>query len=90
MTLVEAHAGGVAPDRWNWVISRMQVTTLGKDEARAAKPPLAETGLHDHKYAIDAMLAVVACRQSGLVTVFTSDVDDMERLLPPTVVVRKV
>lgn len=33
---------------------------------------------------------IVACQQPGDVTVFTSDVDDMEKLLPPTVLVKKV
>jgi hypothetical protein len=33
---------------------------------------------------------VIAGRQAGSVTVFTSDVDDMTRLLPPSVVVVKV
>lgn len=36
------------------------------------------------------MLAVIARRQKGQVTVFTSHVDDLEKLLPDTVVVKKV
>ncbi|GAA3375790.1 hypothetical protein GCM10020367_44990 [Streptomyces sannanensis] len=39
--------------------------------------------------AIDAALAVVARERKGRVPVFTSDVDDLERLVPSTVVVRK-
>jgi hypothetical protein len=36
------------------------------------------------------MLAVVALSQRGQVTVFTSDVDDLEKLLPDRIVVRRV
>ncbi|UGT58961.1 DNA-binding protein [Nocardia asteroides] len=90
MTLIEAHDPRTPAARWNWVVSRMRVATIGKDEARAARELLTAAGLHGHKYAIDAVLAVVAMQQPGFVTVFTSDVDDLERLLPPTVLVRKV
>jgi hypothetical protein len=38
---------------------------------------------------IDAVLAVVAREREGLVTVFTSDPGDLERLVPQTAVVRK-
>lgn len=51
---------------------------------------LADAKLHGHKYAIDAVLAVIARQQKGQVTVFTSDVDDLERLVPDSIVVRKV
>ncbi|MFC8045172.1 DNA-binding protein [Nocardia sp. NPDC057353] len=90
MTLIEAHDPRTPSARWNWVVSRMRVATIGKDEARAARELLGAAGLHGHKYAIDAALAVVAINQPGFVTVLTSDVDDLERLLPPTVLVRKV
>jgi predicted nucleic acid-binding protein len=90
MTLIEAHDSAVGPARWSWVISRMSVASIGKDEARHAQRLLTDAGLHGHKCAIDATLAVVALQQSGLVTVFTSDADDMEKLLPPTVLVRKI
>lgn len=90
MTLIEAHDGRITERRWDWVLSRLQVADLGRDQARAARRLLADAGLHGHKYAIDAVLAVVARERRGQVTVFTSDVDDLEQLLPPTVVVRKV
>ncbi|MGW0500237.1 hypothetical protein ACWD0Z_33835 [Streptomyces sp. NPDC003007] len=51
---------------------------------------MADAKLHGHKYAIDAVLAVIARRQKGQVTIFTSDVDDLERLVPESIVVRKV
>lgn len=51
---------------------------------------LADAKLQGHKYAIDAVLAVVARAEKGQVTVFTSDVDDLERLVPDSVVIQRV
>ncbi|WP_308401346.1 hypothetical protein [Streptomyces sp. AC512_CC834] len=54
-----------------------QVIAMARDMLRA-------TGLHGHKYAIDAVLAAVAGReaaQGAQATVFTSDTDDMDQLL---------
>ncbi|WP_030464707.1 PIN domain-containing protein [Kitasatospora sp. NRRL B-11411] len=90
MTLVEAYDARTTEQRWDWVLSRVNVAELGKDEARQARRLLADAGLHGHKYAIDAVLAVVALRQRGQVTVFTSDPEDLERLLPDHIVVLKV
>ncbi|WP_329559849.1 PIN domain-containing protein [Streptomyces uncialis] len=90
MTLVEAYDGRTTEQRWDWVLSRISVADIGKDEARQARRLLADTGLHGHKYAIDAILAVIARQQTGQVTVFTSDVDDLERLVPDRIVVKKV
>ncbi|MBM9504720.1 hypothetical protein [Actinacidiphila acididurans] len=90
MALVEAHDGRIGERRWDWVLSRVTVAEVGKAEARQARRLLADANLHGHKYAIDAVLAVVALQQRGHVTVFTSDVDDLERLLPDRIVVAKV
>ncbi|MFD6288639.1 PIN domain-containing protein [Streptomyces sp. NPDC060205] len=90
MTLVEAYDGRTTEQRWDWVLSRLQVVDIGKDEARQARRLLADAELHGHKYAIDAVLAVIARQQKGRVTVFTSDVGDLEKLVPDTVVVKKV
>ncbi len=90
MAVIEAFDGRVTERRWDWVLSRLEVPELGKQQAREARKLLAEAGLHGHKYAIDAVLAVVARERRGQVTVFTSDVDDVERLVPQHVVVRKV
>ncbi|MCZ0988292.1 PIN domain-containing protein [Streptomyces diastatochromogenes] len=90
MTLIEAYDGRTTEQRWDWVLSRLKVADIGKDEARQARRLLADAELHGHKYAIDAVLAVIARRQKGQVTVFTSDVDDLEKLLPDTIVVKKV
>ncbi|MFJ9148836.1 PIN domain-containing protein [Streptomyces sp. NPDC102270] len=90
MTLVEAYDGRITEQRWDWVLSRLKVADIGKDEARQARRLLADAKLPGHKYAIDALLAVIARRQKGQVTVFTSDVDDLEKLLPDTIVVKQV
>lgn len=90
MTLVEAYDGRTTEQRWDWVLSRLKVADIGKDEARQARLLLTDAKLHGHKHAIDAVLAVIARRQKGQVTVFTSDVDDLEKLLPDTIVVKKV
>ncbi|MDH6115997.1 hypothetical protein ABH930_002140 [Kitasatospora sp. GAS204A] len=90
MTLVEAYDARTHEQRWDWVLSRVKVAELGRDQARQARRLLAEAGLHGHKYAIDAMLAVVALGQQGQVTVLTSDIDDLERLVPDHIVVKKV
>ncbi|MFE7119056.1 PIN domain-containing protein [Streptomyces sp. NPDC057654] len=90
MTLIEAYDGRTTEQRWDWVLSRLQVVEIGKDEAREARRLLADAGSSGHEYAIDAVLAVIARRQKGQVTVFTSDVDDLEKLVPDTIVVKKV
>ncbi|WP_225994438.1 hypothetical protein [Streptomyces sp. SS1-1] len=72
------------------MLSRLQVVDIGKDEARQARRLLADAKSHGHKHAVDAVLAVIARQRRGRVTVFTSDVDDLEKLVPDTIVVRKV
>jgi hypothetical protein len=39
---------------------------------------------------VSAVLAVIARQQKGQVTVFTSDVDDLEKLVPKSIVVKKI
>ncbi|MED7926263.1 hypothetical protein SMD20_18550 [Nonomuraea sp. LP-02] len=90
MTMVEAFDGRVTEQRWDWVLSRLNVADIGRDQARLARLLLSDAKLHGHKYAIDAVLAVVARQQKGQVTIFTSDVDDLEKLVPNSIVVKKV
>ncbi|MEV0628533.1 PIN domain-containing protein [Nonomuraea wenchangensis] len=90
MTMVEAFDGRVTEQRWDWVLSRLNVADIGRDHARLARRLLSEAKLHGHKYAIDAVLAVVARQQKGQVTIFTSDVNDLEKLVPNSIVVKKV
>ncbi|MDT0570545.1 hypothetical protein RM704_24275 [Streptomyces sp. DSM 3412] len=68
MRLVEAYDGRTTEQRRDWVFSRLKVADIGKDEARQARRLLAGAKLHGHKYAIDAVLAVIARQQKGQVT----------------------
>ncbi|MFE1781791.1 PIN domain-containing protein [Streptomyces sp. NPDC059506] len=79
-TLIEARHAGVKPARWNFVLSQLDVKPLSVEWAKEAAQLLASTGLHGHKYAIDAMVAVTAVHQPGPVVMLTSDTDDMEKL----------
>ncbi|WP_243740618.1 DNA-binding protein [Streptomyces sp. 8K308] len=79
-TIIEVQHKGVSRPRMSWVLSRMRVHDVTKDSARAAAALLQEAGLHGHKYAIDAMVAEMALRQSPPVSLLTSDGDDMARL----------
>ncbi|MFJ9629086.1 hypothetical protein ACIRU8_15440 [Streptomyces sp. NPDC101175] len=88
MTLIEAYHSHVRREAWSWVTSRIVVEPVTRDVADAAIDLLKDTGLHGHKYAIDAALAVIAGRQPGGVVLYTSDVDDMRKLCPAQVVVR--
>ncbi|MEV0446211.1 hypothetical protein AB0I84_41415 [Streptomyces spectabilis] len=90
MTLVEAYDGRTTEQRWDWVLSRLKVADIGKDEARQARRLLSGAKLYGHKYAIDAVLAIIARQQKGQVTIFTSDVDDLEKLVPESIVVKRV
>ncbi|HEY9437493.1 MAG TPA: hypothetical protein VIS29_02350 [Streptomyces sp.] len=69
---------------WHWALSRIRVVHTDDQVIAIARDMLKAAGLHGHKYAIDAVLAAVAGRQAvqGVqATVFTSDTDDMHRLL---------
>jgi hypothetical protein len=81
MTIVEADDGRTPQARWNWITSRLTVHPLGPDQARSAQVLRRATGMHGHKYVIDTFLAVAALDQPGTVIVFTSDVDDLSKLL---------
>lgn len=87
-TLVEAYDGRRTEQRGDWVLSRLQVVDIGKDEACQARRLLPDATWHGHKYVIETVLAVIARQQEGQVTVFTSDVDDLEKLVPDTIVVK--
>lgn len=88
MTMIEAYHDRVKQSAWRWALSRIAVIDITGDIADEAIVLLAEAGLHGHKYAIDATLAAVALRERGEVTIFTSDVDDLQRLCGDRVVVR--
>jgi hypothetical protein len=85
MTLIEAYHGRVQRAAWAWAMSRVVVEPVTREVAYAAVILLQDTGLHGHKYAIDAALAVIAGWQPGGVVLFTSDEDDMGKLCGPGV-----
>jgi hypothetical protein len=89
-TIVEVSHSRMNMPRLGWTLSRVKVESVTGQGAKAAAELLKAAGLHGHKYAIDAVLAVIARRQKGQVTVFTSDVDDLEKLVPKSIVVKKV
>ncbi|MGW0822021.1 PIN domain-containing protein [Streptomyces sp. NPDC002845] len=85
MTLIEAYRGQVQHVAWAWAMSRIVVEPVTRDVAEKAIALLRDTGLHGHKYAIDAALAVIAGRLGGNVVLYTSDEDDMTKLCGETV-----
>ncbi|MEV5201678.1 PIN domain-containing protein [Streptomyces sp. NPDC053720] len=88
MTLIEAYHGKIRRAVWEWALSGIVVEPVTKDIADEAIRLLRANGLHGHKYAIDAALAVIAGRQQGRAVVFTSDEDDMGKLCEARVLVR--
>ncbi|WP_093837551.1 hypothetical protein [Streptomyces aidingensis] len=69
---------------WSWTLSRIRIVHTDDQVISLARDMLKAAGLHGHKYAIDAVLAAVAGRESAQgaqATVFTSDTDDMGQLL---------
>ncbi len=90
MTLIEAYDPTRYLPSWQWALSQIRVEAVTEEIANEAIRLVKETGLHGHKYAIDAALAAVALRQPGPVTVFTSDEDDMRKLCADRVVVVKL
>lgn len=90
MTLVDAYHAKLYRPAWRWALSRLRVEPVTEQIARDAIDLLQEAGLHGHKYAIDAVLAAVALRQPGRVTIFTSDEDDMRQLCRDRAVIVKL
>jgi predicted nucleic acid-binding protein len=87
LTTLEAFdpRAGAGRPWWDWTLSKITVVHTDDSIVRCARRLMADAQLHGRKYAIDAVLAAVAIaeasRGADQVTVFTSDVDDMEKLL---------
>ncbi|AJC57517.1 MULTISPECIES: DNA-binding protein [Streptomyces] len=79
-TIVEVSHARIKLPRLHWALSRVKIEPVTEQAAKAAAELLKATGLHGHKYAIDATVAEVALRQPGPVAMVTSDVDDMKAL----------
>jgi hypothetical protein len=80
LALIEAVHARTDRRRLAWVLSGLRVAPVGEEEAKAASALLLRTGLHGHKYAIDAAVAELAMRQQRPVALLTSDLDDMGKL----------
>ncbi|MDP9613540.1 putative nucleic acid-binding protein [Streptomyces demainii] len=79
-TLVEVVHPRINRPALEWTLSRIVVEPVTDAVARHAAALLADTGLHGHKYAIDAMLSATALAASGPATVLTSDPEDLTAL----------
>jgi predicted nucleic acid-binding protein len=63
-----------------WVVSRLTVEPITTDIARRAATLLQQAGRHDHRHAVDAILAATALSTRGPTTILTSDPDDLATL----------
>ncbi|MEU1430216.1 DNA-binding protein [Nocardia sp. NPDC005746] len=73
LTIIEATHRKIDRARLAWLLSNLRVEPVDDVPARAASHLLLETGLHGHKYAIDAAVAEMAMRQHPPVVLMTSD-----------------
>ncbi|WP_338118118.1 hypothetical protein [Streptomyces coryli] len=60
--------------------SREGLSLLVRDDRTMAARLAAAAKLHGHKYAIDAIVCATALAQPGLVSILTSDVEDIQTL----------
>ncbi|MGY1947301.1 PIN domain-containing protein [Nocardia asiatica] len=90
MTTVEADYNKVHPARIAWTLSQIDVHAVTRELAAQGAALLREHGLSGHKYAIDAVLAATARSVRGLVTVVTSDPEDMALLCGTEIEIVKV
>ncbi|MBQ1096772.1 DNA-binding protein [Streptomyces sp. b94] len=79
-TLVEVIHPRINRPALEWTLSRLVVEPVTESIARHAATLLADTGLHGHKCAIDAMLSATALMAPGPVTILTSDPEDVTAL----------
>jgi predicted nucleic acid-binding protein len=79
-TLAEVLRGGPTDTGVHYVLGRITVIPIDKQQGRAAGELLGRTGLSGHRCALDALLAVVALEQPRPVVVLTSDPRDLGRL----------
>ncbi|MFE0117402.1 PIN domain-containing protein [[Kitasatospora] papulosa] len=80
LTIIEATHRRTDQARLARALSGMRIAHIGDEEAKAASALLLNTGLHGHRYAIDAVVADLALRQQRPVVMLTSDLDDMAKL----------
>lgn len=90
VTLVEARNPKTRQARFDHAVSRVNVVPPSEAIARRASRLLAESGLHGHKYALDAIVAATALASPRPVTVLTSDPEDLQQLCDNDVTIVKV
>lgn len=76
-TLVEVIHPRINRPALDWTLSRLVVEPVTEPIAHHAAALLTGTGLHGHKYAIDAMLSATALTAPGPVTILTSGPEDI-------------
>jgi len=79
-TLTEVLRGGQRDAEMHRILRDVEVIGIDGRFGRAAGELLGEAGLSGHRYALDALLAVVALAQRRPVVVLTSDPRDLEKL----------
>jgi hypothetical protein len=79
-TLAEVLRGGPKDARVHWVLRDIVVAPIDKELGRKAGELLGATGMSGHRNTVDALLAIVALRQSRPTYLLTSDPGDMARL----------
>ncbi|EKX63594.1 DNA-binding protein [Streptomyces ipomoeae] len=89
-TLVEVVHPRINRPALEWTLSRLVVEPVTEPIARHASALLADTGLHGHKYAIDAMVSATALAAPAPVTILTSDPEDLTTLCGGRATVIKV
>ncbi|MEV6772136.1 DNA-binding protein [Nocardia sp. NPDC051030] len=80
LTIIEATHRKTDRARLTWLLSTIRVEPVDDASARSASELLLGSGLHGHKYAIDAVVAELAVRQPQPVLLITSDPEDMHAL----------
>lgn len=85
LTVIEAVHAKTNRARLAWLLSGIRIESVDESSAKAVSDLLIESGLHGHKYAIDAVVAELAKRQRPPVIMLTSDIDDMRALCGPAV-----
>ncbi|MDT3395733.1 DNA-binding protein [Streptomyces sp. B1866] len=76
-TLVEVIHPRINRPALEWTLSRVVIEPVTESIAYQAAALLTDSGLHGHKYAIDAMLGATALAAPGPVTILTSDPEDL-------------
>ncbi|MFC5663043.1 PIN domain-containing protein [Kitasatospora misakiensis] len=89
-TLVEVIHPRINRAALEWTLSRLVVEPITESIARHAAGLLTASGLHGHKYAIDAMLAATALAAPGPATILTSDPESITALCGNLATVIKV